>query len=556
MSARDPMTRLPTHEVSNQVPPLENYNLYEEDVVLRDAVRREGANWADEKLAALGSTLGSEQCLKLGEDANRHPPQLRSFDRFGHRIDEVEFHPAYHALMGLGCEYGVHSLPWTADRSGGHVAHAAMTHLFTQVEAGVCCPMTMTYAAVPALRNQPEPAAEWEPRLTSTRYDSRAIPATEKTGATFGMAMTEKQGGSDVRANTTTATPINGGGSGGEYLLRGHKWFCSAPMSDGFLTLAQSQKGLSCFLVPRWRPDGSRNTIFIQRLKEKLGNHANASSEIEYHDSWAQLIGEEGRGINTIIEMVHHTRLDTCVAPAGLMRQAVAQACHHAAHRSSFQKRLNQHPLMQNVLADIALESEAASALVLRIARAFDEGHCSESARLFARIAVAVAKYWVNKRAPNLVYEAMECHGGAGYVEESPLPRLYREAPLNSIWEGSGNVICLDVLRTMQREPDSIYLLLDEIEDSCSADRRLGIALDRLKTMLTDPKDIELRARRITEQLAICLQAAVLLKTAPTEVCDGFCASRLSEDWGRSYGTLPPGLACAEIAERARPKLD
>lgn len=556
MSARDPITRFPTHEVTNQAPPLENLNLFEQDVVLHDALRREGAGWAREKLTALGATLGSEQCFKLGEDANRHPPRLKSFDRFGQRIDEVEFHPSYHALMGLGCDYGVPSLPWTSEHTGGHVAHAAMTYLFTQVEAGVCCPMTMTYAAVPALRSQPEVAAEWEPRLTSTRYDPRAIPAAEKTGATFGMAMTEKQGGSDVRANSTMARAIDGGGPGGEYLLRGHKWFCSAPMSDAFLTLAQSEKGLSCFLVPRWRPDGSRNTIFIQRLKEKLGNHANASSEIEYHDSWAQMLGEEGAGIKTIIEMVHHTRLDTCAAPAGLMRQAVAQACHHAAHRSAFQKRLSQHPLMQNVLADLAIESEAACLLVMRIARAFDEGQNNESARLFARIAVAVAKYWVNKRTPNLIYEAMECHGGAGYVEESLLPRLYREAPLNSIWEGSGNVICLDVLRSMQREPDSIYLLLDEIEDSRSADRRLGFALDRLKGMLTDPKDIELRARRITEQLAICLQGAIVLKTAPPEVCDAFCASRLSDDGGRGYGTLPPGLDCAAIAERARPKLN
>jgi putative acyl-CoA dehydrogenase len=437
-----------------------------------------------------------------------------------------------------------------------------MAYLFTQVEAGVCCPMTMTYAAIPALRVQPEIAAEWEPRLTSPRYDARAIPAEEKTGATLGMAMTEKQGGSDVRANTTTATPMSGGGvragSGGEYLLRGHKWFCSAPMSDAFLTLAQAPGGLSCFLVPRWRPDGSRNPIFIQRLKDKLGNHANASSEIEYHDCWARLIGEEGRGVKTIIEMVHHTRLDTCLAPAGLMRQAVAQASHHAAHRSAFQKRLNQHPLMQNVLADLAIESEAATTLALRVARAFDESAGSEAgsenARLFARVAVAVAKYWNNKRTPNLIYEAMECLGGGGYVEDSILPRLYREAPLNSIWEGSGNVICLDVLRAMQREPASIYVLLDEMEDSRSADRRLGAAIDVLKDMLNDPKDIEYRARRITEQIAICLQGAILLKTAPPEVADAFCASRLSDDWGRSYGTLPSGLACEAIVERSRPK--
>ncbi|WP_282606253.1 acyl-CoA dehydrogenase family protein [Pelagibius sp. Alg239-R121] len=555
MSARDPMTHLATHDVSNQVPPLENINLFEQDVVLRDAVAREGAGWAETKLRALGATLGGTQGLKLGEDANRHPPELRAFDRSGQRIDEVEYHPAYHALMGLGFEYGVPSIAWTANQSGGHVAHAAMEYLFSQVEAGVCCPMTMTYAAVPALRVQPEIAGEWEPRLTSSHYDSRMIPATEKTGATLGMAMTEKQGGSDLRANTTTATAINGGGPGGEYLLHGHKWFCSAPMSDAFLTLAQTEKGLSCFLVPRWRPDGTRNTIFIQRLKEKLGNRANASSEIEYHDSWARMLGEEGRGVKTIIEMVHHTRLDTCLAPAGLMRQAVTQASHHAAHRSAFQKHLNQHPLMQNVLADLAIESEAASVLVMRVARAFDESSESEGARLFARIAVAIAKYWINKRAPNLIYEAMECLGGAGYVEDSILPRLYREAPLNSIWEGSGNVICLDVLRAMQREPESIYVLLDEIEESRSADRRLGIALDRLKDMLTDPNDIELRARRITEQLAICLQGAVLLKVAPPEISDAFCASRLSDDWGRSYGTLPTGVACAAIAERSRPKL-
>ncbi len=553
MSARNPVSQLATHDVTNQPPPLEDYNLYDQDAALSEALHREGAGWAEDRVRALGAELGSARVAELATQANRYGPELKTFDRFGHRIDEVTFHPAYHDMMTLGMKHGIPSIAWTADKPGGHVAHTAMEFMLAQVEPGVCCPLTMTYAGVPALRNQPDLADEWEPRLTATEYDPRSIPASEKKSATIGMAMTEKQGGSDVRTNTTRAEPA---GSDGEYLLTGHKWFCSAPMSDAFLTLAYTENGQSCFLVPRWKPDGSRNPFYIQRLKDKLGNRSNASSEIEYQGTWAQMVGEEGRGVRTIINMVHHTRLDTVLAPAGFMRQAVAQASHHAAHRSAFQRRLTQQPLMQNVLADLAIESEAATALVMRVARAFDESEKDERAKPFARIAVAVAKYWINKRVPGHVYEAMECHGGAGYVEESIMPRLYREAPLNGIWEGSGNVICLDVLRAIHREPESLAAFLAELEDARGADRRYDQMLGRLKDRMTDQEDLEFRARRLVEDMAIALQAALLLKHAPKAVADAFCASRLDRDAGNAYGTLPRGLALEEIIERARPNLD
>jgi len=448
----------------------------------------------------------------------------------------------------------VHSIAWTAP-AGGHVAHTALAYLLCQVEPGVCCPMAMTYAAVPALRHEPDLAAEWEPRVLVADYDPRFIPAAQKASVTFGMAMTEKQGGSDVRTNSTRARALGASGPGAEYELHGHKWFCSAPMSDAFLTLASTDQGLSCFLVPRFRPDGSRNPFAIQRLKDRLGNHSNASAEIEYHGTWARMVGEEGRGVRTILDMVHHTRLDCAMAAAALMRQAVAQATHHAFYREAFGKHLVDHPLMRNVLADLALEAEAALALVMRVARAFDDAASDPQASTFARVAVAVAKYWLNKRAPGHVAEALECLGGAGYVEESIMPRLYREAPLNGIWEGCGNIICLDLLRSLQKEPEAIGALLAAIQPTRGADRHLDAEIAQLNQMLRDPTEPEVRARRLMETLVLTLQGALLVQYAPPAVADAFCASRLGRDGGQAYGTLPPGLPFEVIIERARPRL-
>ncbi|MDH3691607.1 MAG: isovaleryl-CoA dehydrogenase [Gammaproteobacteria bacterium] len=554
MSKRNPISVFSTHEVLNQPPPLENYNVYLQDRALCEAVQREGAAWTQDILSSFGEIVGSDRVIHLADLANRHPPELHSFDRYGQRIDEVEYHPAYHELMSLAMSHQVHSIAWnTNNRGGGHVAHAALLFLLGQAEPGVCCPVAMTNASVPTLRHHPEVASTWEPLVLSNEYDERFVPVNEKRGATIGMAMTEKQGGSDVRANATFAHPLNTDDVVGAYTLRGHKWFCSAPMSDAFLTLAYSTNGLSCFLVPRWRPDGSRNHIFIQRLKDKLGNRSNASGEIEYHDAWARMVGEEGHGVRTIIEMVHHTRLDAAVAAAALMRHALTHAIHHAAHRSAFQKLLIQQPLMRNVLADLALECEAATALVMRVARSFDESIRDETARRFNRIATAVTKYWINKRTPGVVCEALECHGGLGYVEESVMPRLYREAPLNSIWEGSGNVICLDVLRTIEKQPDSLDTLLGELESARGGDRRLDHAIDRLKQLLNDRTEREIQGRYLVEQIALTLQGALLVKHSTAAVADAFCASRLGHASGRVYGTLPLGLDLDAIIAHARP---
>ena len=550
MAHREPIATLATHEVTNQPPPLGDYNTYESDPALREALHREGAAWAEAAISDLAGVTGSERARELGHIANRHAPELVTHDRFGRRIDEVVFHPAYHELMAIGISHRVPSIAWTETRHGGHVAHAAMQYILTQAEAGVCCPMAMAYAAIPTLRHHRELAAEWEPRLLSTQYDPRCVPAAEKAGVTIGMAMTEKQGGSDVRANTTLAEPD--GGAPDAFVLTGHKWFCSAPMSDAFFTLAQTANGLSCFFVPRWRPDGTRNAFHIQRLKDKLGNRSNASAEIEYCDTHAILVGEEGRGVATIIEMVQLTRLDATAAPAGMMRQAVVMAVHHTSHRTAFQKLLSQQPMMRHVLADLVLESEAATALAMRAARAVDEAPRNEQARLLARTVVAAAKYWINKRLPNLVYEAMECHGGAGYVEDSHLPRLYREAPLNSIWEGSGNIICLDVLRALQREPGTADAFFAEAETARGADLRLDQALDRLRDRLAPDRTAEETARRLVEDMAVTLQGSLLVRHAPAEVADAFCASRLAGDWGRTHGTLAAGTASDAIIARAR----
>ncbi len=545
-----------THEVFNQPPPLEDYNPYTADVALREAVAREGAAWAADELASFGELTGRPEIIELGYLANRHSPRLVTHDRFGHRIDEVEFHPAYHELMRIGVAAEIHALPWNRRRPGSHVARAVKHFLFTQVEAGVHCPLTMTFASVPALAAQPEVADEWVPRVTSTVYDPASRPGSEKAGCLIGMAMTEKQGGSDVRANTTRAVLAGRLDSGDEtYLLTGHKWFCSAPMCDAFLTLAYTERGLSCFLVPRWRPDGSRNVFLIQRLKDKLGNRSNASSEIEYRDTWARMIGEEGRGVPTIIEMVNHTRLDCMIGSAALMRQALAQATHHAAHRSAFGRLLRDQPLMSNVLADLALESEAATALTMRVARAYDEEAEAPEARAFRRIATAIGKYWVTKRGPAMVCEALECHGGNGYVEESIMPRIYREIPLSSIWEGSGNVMCLDVLRAMERDPAALPALLGELGEAKGGDPRYDRLLAEIESEVARREDTQARARRVVERLALALQAGLLLRHAPSWVADAFCAARLGRRAGHEYGTLPPDLPLARIVERATPQL-
>lgn len=551
MANRAPAAVLATHTVSNQPPDFAPRDLWETDAALREAVRREGADWAEERLAALGAEAGTDTVMELGDLANRNPPILRAFDRHGHRLDEVEFHPAYHALMELAFRHRIHALPWTAGRRGAHVAHAAMGYLLTQAEAGVLCPVAMTYAAVPVLRGQPDLAAEWLPRILSDRYDGRSLPAGEKTGATIGMAMTEKQGGSDVRANTTQARPYGRAGAGREYALTGHKWFCSAPMSDAFLTLARTGQGLSCFLVPRWQPDGARNPFRIQRLKDKLGNRSNASAEIEFDGTWAVMVGEEGGGIATIIDMVHHTRLDCGFAAAGLMRAAVARALHHTTHRAAFGRPLIRQPLMRQVLADLALESEAATALLLRMARAFDDADADPGARAFARLAVAITKYWLTKRCPPLVYEALECHGGNGYVEDGAMPRLYREAPVNAIWEGSGNVICLDVLRTLQKEPAALAALDAELDGAGGLDGRLDAWVRRTREMLADGAGLEAQARRLVERLALALQGALLLRHAPPAVAEAFCASRLGGQSGNAFGTLPPEVDGDAILARA-----
>lgn len=553
MPPRDPVSALGSHEVTNQPPPLGSYNLYDSDPILRDALRRDGADWAEDRVRAFGQALGSERVRELAESANRFPPELRTFDRYGHRIDEVAYHPAYHELMTLAKAHEVHAVAWTAGRRGGHLAHLALEYLLVQAEPGVCCPITMTYAAIPTLRKAPDIAAEWEARILSPDYDPRFVPAAEKRGATVGMALTEKQGGSDLRANATRAEPLS---ANGEYELTGHKWFCSAPMSDAFLTTARTDAGVSCFFVPRWRPDGTRNPFFIQRLKDKLGDRSNASSEIEYKRTWARRVGEDGQGVRAIIDMVHHTRLDTALAAAGMMRQATVQAIHHAAHRRAFQRLLSEQPLMRNVLADLVVEWAAATVTVARVARAYDDSGDDEAARLFARIAVAVAKFWVNKRLPGHVYEAMECHGGNGYVEDSGMPRLYREAPVNSIWEGSGNVICLDVLRTMEKAPDAISVFLAEADAARGADRRLDAAVRRLKDELRDRTEPEARARRLVESMALVLEGALLVRHGPAAVADAFCASRLGENWGRTYGTLPPGVAFGDIVEVGRVNVD
>ncbi|MFJ6926256.1 acyl-CoA dehydrogenase family protein [Streptomyces nigra] len=540
-----------THSVTNQPPPLTGYDAYTADRALVEAVERHLPpalrDEADGELSALGRACGSAQVQEWGVQANENPPRLRTHDRYGHRIDEVDFHPSWHRLLGKGVSAGL-TAAWT--RPGGQVRRAAAFVLWTQVDAGNCCPLSMTHAAVPALRTDPELAAEWEPLLTSMVYDRGLRPAAGKAGALFGMGMTEKQGGSDVRANTTRAVPL---AESGTYALTGHKWFCSAPMSDAFLVLAQAPGGLTCFLVPRVLEDGGRNVFLLQRLKDKLGNRSNASAEVEFDGTWARRVGEEGRGVRTIIGMVAATRLDCVLGSAGLMRQAVAQAVHHCSYREAFGARLVDQPLMRNVLADLAVESEAATTLALRLAAACDDD--GEQERALLRIAVPAAKYWVTKRCAPVAVEAAECLGGNGYVEESQLPRLVRESPLNSIWEGAGNVQALDVLRVLRREPAALDAYLREVGLARGADHRLDAAIRSLLTELADLEGIEARARRVTERLALALQGSLLVRFAPSDVADAFCATRLGGDAGAAFGTLPHSLARESLVERARPTL-
>jgi putative acyl-CoA dehydrogenase len=542
--------RFVTHAVENQAPPLAPYNLWTTDRALREAVQREGGGWGARELEAYGAVAGSE-LMELGFAANENKPKLKAFDRYGHRLDEVEFHPAWHRVMQINMAHGVHAFAWRNEgKAGAHVVRAGLSYMAGQVEAGNGCPLTMTYASVPALRHAPELAQEWLPRITSLEYDPRTIVAAQKKGCTIGMGMTEKQGGSDVRANTTRAQRL----PDGSYEIVGHKWFFSAPMCDAWLVLAYVDAGITCFLMPKLRPDGSRNAIRIQRLKDKLGDWSNASSEVEFHGAWAQRVGAEGRGVATILEMVALTRLDCMMGSAALMRQAVAQALHHCSHRKAFGKVLVQQPLMQNVLADLALESEAAMTLMLRVARAVDASGRDAHEAAFARIATAIGKYWICKRCPPLVNEAQECLGGAGYVEESILPRLYRQAPLNSIWEGSGNIQCLDVLRALSREPATREALFAELLAARGAHPALDHEITALQAHLADVGDIETRSRFVVERMALALQAALLLRAGQGPVAAAFCESRLQGRHGYAFGTLAAGAPLAALIERATPR--
>ncbi len=542
-----------THAVFNQAPPLADYNAYTTDVALQQALAREGGDWGEQRLHAYGALVGGE-LIDIGFDANDHPPEARIFDAYGHRIDEVVFHPAYHRSMAIAKEHGLHALSWSDPTPGAQLLRSALFYLHNQVEAGTMCPITMTHAAIPALRHQPELAAAWEPGILAHQYDPRCIPAQGKTGLTVGMGMTEKQGGSDVRANTTRAIVLAAPGPGGEYALTGHKWFLSAPMSDAFLMLAYTDNGQCCFLVPKWRPDGIRNPIHIQRLKDKLGDRSNASGEVELRAALGWMVGAEGHGVRTILEMVAQTRLDCMLGSAGQMRQAFVQAAHHCSHREAFGARLLEQPLMANVLADLALEAEAALVLALRVARAFEEAARGDTtAELFARLATPIGKYWICKRTPGQVNEAQECLGGNGYIEEFLLPRLVRQAPVNSIWEGPGNVQCLDVLRAMQRSPDSVDALLDELRQSVGCNEAFDTHLQRLQRQLGERDAPELGARRLVEDAALALQASLLLRAGNSEVAEAFCRARLGGDAGLAFGTLPAGLDCNAIIARAWP---
>ena len=535
--------------VENQSSPLVDYNPYEGNRALREAVAREGAGWAHERLMSFGAQAGRAERIESAQLANRFTPVLRTHDRYGRRCDTVEFHPAWHDLMRFGIGAGLHSSPWADPRPGAHVARAAAFLTYGELENGTQCPMTMTYGSVPALSAEAGLAKTWLPKIFSTEYDPRFAPVDQKSSALIGMGMTEKQGGSDVRANTTRAH--NTGGR--EFELTGHKWFMSAPMCDAFLVTAQTDGGLSCFFVPRFTPDGKVNTLRFQRLKDKLGNKSNASSEVEFESAWGVLLGEEGRGVPTILEMGVYTRLDCSLGSTGIMRQCLAQALHHARLRSSFKRTLREHPLMKSVLADLALEVEAATALSMRLARAYDRGG-DETEREFRRVVTAISKYWICKRGIAVAAESMEVLGGNGYVEEAPLARLYREMPVNSIWEGSGNIMCLDVLRALSRGPAAYAVLAAEMGAAQGRHPAFDAHLKRLESLLKNPAQAEPQARVLVQALALALQASLLLRHAPTEVAETFCASRLGDSgWGACFGALPAGAPVDALIERAMP---
>ncbi|MES2070736.1 MAG: isovaleryl-CoA dehydrogenase [Pseudomonadota bacterium] len=543
-----------THEISNQVPELQDYNIFSRDAVLMEGVQRAQAGWHANDLQRFGAELGSKDVLQLGELANHHLPELHTHDRFGRRIDQVDFHPSWHSLLTLLRREGLHALPWTEQQPGAHVARAAGYYLQSQVESGSLCPTTMTFAAIPVLQQEPDLFAELKDKLFSREHDPRDLPIAQKKSILIGMGMTEKQGGSDVRSNTTVAEPLSGLGRGAAYLLTGHKWFFSAPMCDAHLVLARTDASLSCFFVPRWKPDGSKNPILIQRLKDKLGNKSNSSSEVEFQGAYGVMVGEEGRGIPTIIEMANLTRLDCVIGSAALMRQALTQAIHHARHRKAFGRLLADQPIMRNVLADLALESEAATLLMLKLASALEHPD-DPLQRAWKRIVTPAAKFWICKRALEFTGECMEVWGGNGYVETGPMARFYREAPVNSIWEGSGNVMCLDVLRAIERDPEGMHLLLGQLELSPVAALHT-LAAELRQQLAGAPEQREMQARRLVQQLVLGMQALLMQQYAPAANADIFINSRLDPQHGRVYGTLGE-LASAglqqQILERAWP---
>jgi putative acyl-CoA dehydrogenase len=555
---QNPDVMAETHAVENVPPPLEDYDSWQNDAALREAVTAFGGGWGEPRLAEFGVASGSAERIGWGRQANENPPRLHTHDRYGHRVDEVEYHPAYHQLMTVAKANYLHALPWVERRAGTNVVRAALLYLQSQVEAGHGCPVVMTFACVPTLNKQPDIAAQWLPGITNPHYDPRNRVYTEKRGLTVGMAMTEKQGGSDVRANSTQALPLGAEGPGRTYELVGHKYFVSAPMSDAFLMLAYTERGLSCFLVPRWRPDGSRNALQIIRLKDKMGNVSNASCETELRGALGWMIGAEGRGVANIIEMVALTRFDCAVTSAAGMRQAAVQALHHCAYRSAFGARLAEQPLMQSVLADLALEAEAATWLGLRLAQALDRAEEDEGEALLARIGTAVAKYWNCKRAPGHAYEAMECIGGSGVMETTMMPRLYREAPVNAIWEGSGNVQCLDVLRAMHKSPETRDALLQEIGRAAGGHPALDAHLDALGRHLAEATTAPGRARSIVAGLALAWQASLLIQAGNAAVSDAYCAARLDGHGAAHhglYGALPAGIDSRALMERAWPRI-
>lgn len=543
-----------THRVENQPPPLEDYNSFATDEALSAYIAAFGAEWAREDLDRFGGTAGSAEFIRLGFEANENRPVLHTHDRFGARIDEVRYHPAYHRLMSKAIREGLHAAHWREPAPGAQVARAAKYYLMAQVEAGHGCPITMTSAAIPTLRHQGELFDAWAPKILAGEYDPSNISYTEKSAVTIGMAMTEKQGGSDVRQNSTRAHPAGREGPGQAYELVGHKYFVSAPMSDAFLVLAQAPGGLSCFLVPRWHPDGSRNSMQFIKLKAKISNGSNASAESELRGALGWRVGEEGRGVATIIEMVAMTRFDCMIGSSAGMRQALAQAAHHCRHRAAFGRRLVEQPLMQNVLADLALESEAALAMTLRIAMALDAREDDEHEALLVRIGTALGKYWICKRMAGHAAEAMECIGGMGVMEDTIMPRLLRESPVNAIWEGSGNVQCLDLLRILQKTPGAVDALLAELGSVRGEHPAMDSLVDDVRRRLGEAEDIELRARRLMASMALGLQAATLLRYGDDAVARAFCEARLAPGGdGRLYGELPRGIDCESILQRATP---